>query len=310
MKKILFATTALVATAGVAAADVTLSGYGRFGIDYIEGRTLAGANNETAVSSRFRLSIDGSTEADNGLSFGARIRFEQDGANEAIINNQFNSARFYAKAGGLEVGVGNILGAMDSLPGIYSGSLGLTGLGWGNVVTNFNSHTYDSKTNGVAPEGVELIYSGGNWTAHLSHGDLPGRQLDRTEIGGSFTFNDWTIGMALATRPDALETGTNGVLTIGGKLGAANIGLAFAQNEYATVKRNAITLSGSFEVGAATTIKAYIAKDEVWAPVPGRDEMAYGIGVSHNLGGGASIQGGIVDLHGQTRADLGVLFNF
>ncbi|MCP3883731.1 MAG: porin, partial [Sulfitobacter sp.] len=32
MKKVLFATTALVATAGVAAADVTFGGYGRFGV--------------------------------------------------------------------------------------------------------------------------------------------------------------------------------------------------------------------------------------------------------------------------------------
>jgi outer membrane protein OmpU len=35
MKKILFATTALIATAGMAAAEVRLSGYGRFGLDYI-----------------------------------------------------------------------------------------------------------------------------------------------------------------------------------------------------------------------------------------------------------------------------------
>jgi len=33
MKKILFATTALIATASVAAADVRISGYGRFGLD-------------------------------------------------------------------------------------------------------------------------------------------------------------------------------------------------------------------------------------------------------------------------------------
>ena len=36
MKKVLFATTALIATAGMAAADgnVKISGYGRFGLDY------------------------------------------------------------------------------------------------------------------------------------------------------------------------------------------------------------------------------------------------------------------------------------
>ena len=40
MKKVLFATTALVATAGVAAADVTFGGYGRFGIVYNVDRLL------------------------------------------------------------------------------------------------------------------------------------------------------------------------------------------------------------------------------------------------------------------------------
>ena len=46
MKKVLFATTALVATASVAAADVTFGGYGRFGVLYSSaasgGRDAAG----------------------------------------------------------------------------------------------------------------------------------------------------------------------------------------------------------------------------------------------------------------------------
>ena len=36
MKKVLFATTALIATAGMAAAEVKISGYGRFGLDWNE----------------------------------------------------------------------------------------------------------------------------------------------------------------------------------------------------------------------------------------------------------------------------------
>ena len=36
MKKLLFASTALIATAGVAAAEVKFSGYGRFGLGYVE----------------------------------------------------------------------------------------------------------------------------------------------------------------------------------------------------------------------------------------------------------------------------------
>src|SRR5690606_12073120 len=99
------------------------------------------------------------------------------------------------------------------------------------------------------------------------------------------TFNDWTIGLALANSPDLGEEGSNANLTIGGKLGAANIGLSYAQNEDTVGdKTNKIVLAGSFEVGAATEINGYIVHDEAEA-----EEMAYGIGASHDLGGGASI---------------------
>lgn len=43
MKKILIATTALVATAGVAAAEVSISGYARFGVQYTEGTAAVAA---------------------------------------------------------------------------------------------------------------------------------------------------------------------------------------------------------------------------------------------------------------------------
>ena len=82
MKKVLFATTALIATASVAAADVRISGYGRFGLDYNEnadrvGNVPTGALNggaETSLTSRLRLQFDMSTETDNGVAFGARFR--------------------------------------------------------------------------------------------------------------------------------------------------------------------------------------------------------------------------------------------
>ena len=42
MKKVLFATTALIATASMAAAEVRISGYGRFGLDYNDSNDRAG----------------------------------------------------------------------------------------------------------------------------------------------------------------------------------------------------------------------------------------------------------------------------
>ena len=73
MKKVLFATTALVATASVAAADVRISGYGRFGLDYNSfnenNAASAGYNgvSSTTITSRLRIQFDASAETDGGV---------------------------------------------------------------------------------------------------------------------------------------------------------------------------------------------------------------------------------------------------
>jgi outer membrane protein OmpU len=59
MKKLLIATTALVGTASVAAADITFSGYGRFGIQYDENRQTGGGIDFDADGNlQYRLTDD------------------------------------------------------------------------------------------------------------------------------------------------------------------------------------------------------------------------------------------------------------
>ena len=113
MKKVLFATTALVATAGVAAADVTFGGYGRFGVMYMDDDSAG--TDSTDVTSRFRLQIDATAESDAGVVVGARVRIQQNEGQQGMTNG----ARFFARSGGFEVGVGNIFGALESMPGQY-----------------------------------------------------------------------------------------------------------------------------------------------------------------------------------------------
>ena len=70
MKAILFATTALVATAGIAAAEVSLTGSAEMGIMGGDG-----------IADQFHTDIDVtfgmSGEADNGLSFGASVDLDE-----------------------------------------------------------------------------------------------------------------------------------------------------------------------------------------------------------------------------------------
>ena len=313
MKKVLFATTALIATAGVAAADVNLSGLARFGILYTD--TAVAPAKKTRIEARFRLNIDASAESDNGLTFGARLRMQADDtANGAMGATFIADPRFSVASGGLEVGVGNINGAIASMPGLFAGSIGLSGLGWGNVVSNFASDTFTSSA--AARNGVEVIYSAGSFGVHLSYSEttaqaavaaVPGNAgkaavaaSKRTALAVSYNINDWTV--ALGYQDSAAAADVKYVLTAGGKLGSFDLGVAFAQ---ANNGNNSATLSGAFAAGSATTVTAYIAMDEGKA-----EKNTYGVGVVHNLGGGASIRGGVASNHGSTLADLGLQFNF
>ena len=256
-------------------------------------QAVAAVKDALNIDQRFEMNVNATAESDNGLSFGAmvRMRADESGDNAGVVG--INAPRFSVSSGGLTLGVGNIYGAIDSMPGVYAGTVGLTGLGFSNVATNFGSQTYDSTGAGV--NGVEVIYSAGDLTLHVST-----VKNAATEVAVAYSMNGITLGLGASDTDVA--TNAEWVASVGGKLGDASVTLVAAQ----TVAGNtSMTLSGSFAVGAATTVTGYIANDEGQA-----DKSAYGLGVVHNLGGGASIRGGIANTHGTNRADLGVRFNF
>ncbi|MGB7240646.1 MAG: porin [Sulfitobacter sp.] len=324
MKKVLFATTALVATASVAAAEVTFGGYGRFGIQYDD--PVAGAST-TNVTSRFRLQIDATAESDAGVTFGARARIQQNNTDEngpgagpdGILGNAddvadggpsgtgINGVRFFAKSGNVEVGVGNIFGALEFMPGMYPIDLGLTGLGYDYTAYAFGADAYSSGGNGAAgSNGVELLYSMGDFSFHISasNSDLDGDGLDDDPIAAhiAYTWNGWTFALGAQSADDVAQTSTEFAASVGGTVGIADVTLAFADNGLAG---DHWVLAAGFDVGAATNVEVFVADSDAFA------ETAYGIDFNHDLGGGTSIRGGIANRgSGATRADLGVRFNF
>lgn len=295
MKKVLFATTALVATAGVAAADVTFGGYGRFGIVYND--TAAG--DSTDVTSRFRLQIDATAESDAGVTFGARARIQQNNTDNANSpsGTGINGVRFFARSGGLEVGVGNIFGALEFMPGMYPIDLGLTGLGYDYTAYNFRADAYSSGGDGAAgANGVEVMYSAGDLSVHVSASD----DNDRIAAHVAYTFSGWTV--ALGAQDSDSATDTEFAASVSGSFGPADVTLAYADNG---TDGDHIVLAGRFDVGAATNVEVYVADADYGS------DTGYGIDFNHDLGGGTSIRGGIAKrLTGDTRADLGVRFNF
>ncbi|SCM69550.1 porin [Donghicola eburneus] len=99
MKNVLFATTALIATAGIASAEVSLSGSAEMGIiGGDQGITnVAGNNNDENFADQFHTDIDVtftlSGESDNGITFGATIDLDE---------SQDSNGNFAATDGGPE----------------------------------------------------------------------------------------------------------------------------------------------------------------------------------------------------------------
>ena len=110
MKKILFATTALVATASVAAADVSFSGYAALGVAKI-------GTASAEVKHNVDLYISASTESDNGATFYAGMDYENNettgDAGKGSSGFESTGSKVGMKNGAFTIEYGNVDGAAD-----------------------------------------------------------------------------------------------------------------------------------------------------------------------------------------------------
>ncbi len=355
MKKVLFATTALMATASVAAAEVRFSGYGRFGIGYQENRIAVQTGNvpftagtvtttggdtvlaaiglpyaiayegpETVLVSRFRLNIDGVAETDGGVQFSARVRLQADDTNDGEAGSAgLNGARFSAIYEGLRVDAGNVSGAFDNLPNYYGNEPGLENFIGQYSGVNYNFLGYSSTGSGA--NAVFFQYAVGDFAFGASYdqadtlfvnsdGEIGVVDADRWDISVQYSFDNITAALAYGETKGIgdLDKSTLTVLTLGGEWGDFSGTLFVADDDVAIDALNgtAYGLSLAYNVGAATTLTFAYGDGSADA-----DVQQYGIGAIYDLGGGASLRGGIGqskagDGDGRLRADFGAQFNF
>ncbi|SFP99870.1 outer membrane protein OmpU [Roseivivax halotolerans] len=108
MKKLLLASTALVATAGVAQADIALTGGAEMGI-------FDNGNDDTQFFTDLELRFTFSGEADNGLSFGATIDLDEANANGVHENPALQGGEaIFVSFGGATLTMGDTDGALDA----------------------------------------------------------------------------------------------------------------------------------------------------------------------------------------------------
>ena len=345
MKKVLFATTALIATASVAAADVRLSGYGRFGLDWNENNDRAGnvstgalnGRSETNITSRLRLQVDMTTETDNGVAFGARFRAQAESRDNAPGGAAFNGARFFASYEGFSLYVGNIIGAVENMPGLYletrSAGLGIDGAGFESLVANVNGESFNwdaYSSAGVGANGFEVLYSANGFTGHISYSADNGpaqvsgvinEQDARIAAMVSYNFGDWTASVAMQSSDRRWEDKV--VAAISGNIGQFGVRLAYADNDGV----GKFGLYGNMDIGAASNILVYVTSEDAVdaadvalgrnnnvdgaAGSNNREGTGYGIHYTYDLGGGVSFEAGAREASwDNTTVQAGVYFSF
>jgi outer membrane protein OmpU len=313
MKKILIATTALVATAGVAAADVAFSGYGRFGVLYNGG--AAAGTSKTTIESRLRFNIDVSKETDSGVTFGGRVRMQYD---DGDTTTESVPANLYASYNGLKVTVGNVGGAYDDSAVMYNSELGLVSSSYGDPQGNF--YYYESSAYSAAQNnrmGVNVAYAIGGFSMEASYitpDDTTSASVEETALTAAYKYNQFTISAAVANNGAGIKD--NDVYFLGAEFAVndmANIGLLYFDNgtdAAATDLGNTVTLYGNYKMDALT-LRGYVANtDDKAYDAAGFTKTAFGIGADYDLGG-ATLLGSVERGYDKEAfATMGVKFSF
>ena len=346
MKKILLATTVLVGFAGVAAAEApTLSGNARMG--------LVSTGGEAVFSSRVRASISMAGETDGGLSFGGSFDVHNAGAaaggtsGSVFISGAFGKLSMGDVTGAAEGAVGDLpeIGYTDIAA---NDTTFIAGDGF-NGTAPAMLYTYSAgdltvmlgASDGVGGNVANLVGAGilanavdaeDVLDATFAVSLLPAGSLDtdvqELSVGVKYVFGDYSVsagyesttfdvapiyqaavndylGQAVGTTD---VNATHLVLGAEAKFGGVTAKVVYGQGGEALDGYTQMGVGASYTADALT-VSAMMKNDDFGVV----DITSYGVGAAYDLGGGASVVGGIADndvAGSDASYDLGVKFSF
>ena len=298
MKNILLATTALVFTAGAAAAELSFSGAADFGATYTETNTI----NKTLTDADVTLSATGSAATDGGLSLSTTVVLYDGGtsAGAAAANDTFSTT---ISNDVFSVSLGSVSEA-DEVNGI--GDIGYNGIGVDNTAEIYGGDT----TNGSASN-LYAKFSLGTVTVAASTNTATASgttSYATNRYSATTTVSGVTVGLGYAD-VDAATTATKGSITsygLSGAIAGFNVkvgGATWNPDSGTTMKSEGVYVS--YALNDATTLAA------AWGDNNGSGTQdAYGVSAAYALGGGATVSVATGDIKGVTVSEVGVSFSF
>lgn len=339
MKKVLFATTALIATAGVASAEVAVSGWAEMGVQQA---SVDNAATTTVNEKKMRLfqdfnvkfSMSGTT--DGGLTFGANVELRDtlsytnpgdDNGTDIYIKGGFGALTMGNTDGAMdwaltEVGIGGSIADNNTAHAGYMGDYG-DGEYNGQVVRYDNSFgdigfavstelQNATAANSPGGNGKSGFAIGGKYTmdmggtaVNLGVGYQTFVQKTAVTAGGGNWRGGWAAGDNITMTGFSVNADFNGVIA---KLEYTDIRNSTTAN--VNVKHTGVGLG--YAMNGLTVGANWGRFDAVNAA---DDNTGFGLAVDYDLGGGAIVQAGYGSSKVGTAAStsnmsLGLRLNF
>ncbi|MDQ7776001.1 porin [Paracoccus aminovorans] len=327
MKKVLFATSALVLSAGFASAEVAVSGDGRMGVIY--------DGNDAQFSSRARVKFTLTGESDAGLSFGGAFRVDQE-SDYTAGNTESNRSAARGTAGAVwisgtygKLSMGDVVGAAEAAIGDLP-EIGYTDGEFGGDIEEISFLVGDGENEDQGPTILyEYTVNNISFYASATDGsnvagpgvvgrsdvfDLDGNQVDTADtawsVAAKYEGSNFWAALSYSDNGDDSEIG----LAAEGKFNnfaIKGVYMDYSIDSIADADAKTYGLGATYQMDAIA-VKGFWRRDEV--EVAGFDEEydSFGIGADYDLGGGAVLAGGIIDTDylDDTVADFGIKFSF
>jgi len=300
MKKVLLTTTALVMTAGVAAAEVSFSGATQASV------SATGANGENELNTHIDLNMAVSSTADNGMTMAATVGYDE-GRQVDAGDFELDAEETGWASSGPELSIGyagyTITAQDGGIADLYNGDKNTGDLGISGSLGDV-AFAVTTNVGGTDSASYKLSYTLDALTATLTGSDTAdgAAGVDATKLALSYKMGDTTF-TASSDDKDGVETVTS--LGITAKMSDA-ITLSYTAKNTETANSNVgddWDASIAYSAGALT---ASFALDE--------DDITK-LSATYDLGGGTSLfavmrsgkEGGVTDKDFQA---VGLNFNF
>jgi outer membrane protein OmpU len=281
MKKILLASTALVATTGFAAAEMTWSGSANVGMKYSDSGT-------TTIHEEIDLGMSATGETDGGIGWAVEM---------GLDSNVSDSAETQAADGGsvsLSGDFGTIKVGNVSTAGT---SIGLPDVGFDTIGIDDAAELGRNAATASASMDVRWTYSMDDIALDVS------TDTSNDDMAASVKWSSGSLAIGISHAAAGATGGaTANAMSIGTSVGGFAVNVMAATNSASA--KDSVGMSASMPMDGLGTVTFVTGSNDTDA------KASWGLGFSKALGGGATLAGAFGSANDNNKADLGINLSF